>query len=60
MFHLAYRVFEIIIINLIWWPTFLNQEISYLKIHISSFLKKKKLMSRRFGSYGPDFLQGHS
>ena len=42
MFHLAYRVFEIIIINLIWWPTFLNQEISYLKIHISSCLKKKK------------------
>lgn len=41
VFHLAYRVFEMLIINSIWWPTFLNQEISYLKIQISSCLKKK-------------------
>lgn len=42
VFHLAYRVFEMLIINSIWWPTFLNQEISYLKIQISSCLKKKQ------------------
>lgn len=30
VFCLAYRVFKIIVINLIWWPKFLNQEISYL------------------------------
>lgn len=61
VFRLAYRVFKLIVISLIWWPTFLNQEISYLNNPDFKLLKNKtKLMSRRFGSYGPDFLQGHS
>ena len=41
MFHLAYRAFKIIKINLTWWPTFLNQEISYLNNPDFWYLLKK-------------------
>lgn len=61
VFRLARRPFKIIIINLTWWPTFLNQEISYLKNpdFWLLFKKKKKSDDQKTGQRGAAFPQGN-